>query len=195
MGNSKIIFGNEVLIDLTSDTVESSKILSGYTAHDKSGEVITGNCTFDADTSDANATAGEVLNGKTAYVNGSKVTGSMSNRGGVTGTISAVNDSYTIQNGYHDGSGSVSIDSTEKSKIIAGNIKSGVSILGVTGTYEGEGGTGQAKTATPYTTSQVITPDEGYDYLTQVTINAIKKDVTPNPQGGNTVTIGDVAPV
>lgn len=195
MGNSKIIFGNEVLIDLTSDTVEASKILSGYTAHDKSGEVITGNCTFDADTSDANATTGEVLSGKTAYVNGSKVTGSMPNRGGVTGTISAVNDSYTIQNGYHDGSGSVSIDSTEKSKIIAGNIKSGVSILGVTGTYEGEGGTGQAKTATPYTTSQVITPDEGYDYLTQVTINAIKKDVTPNPQGGNTVTIGDVAPV
>jgi hypothetical protein len=50
----------------------------------------------------------------------------MPNRGAVTGTISAVNGEYTVQQGYHDGSGKVSIDSTEQAKIIASNIKSGV---------------------------------------------------------------------
>ena len=195
MANNKVIFGNEVLIDLTADTVEASKLASGYTAHDRSGVIITGTNTYDADTSDADATASEILDTKTAYVNGSKVTGTMPNRGAVTGTISTVAGEYSIQNGYHDGSGTVGIDSTEQAKIIAGNIKAGVEILGVTGDYTGEAISAQAKTSTPYTTSQVILPDSGYDYLSQVTVNAISRTDTPNAAGGVTVTIGDVAPV
>lgn len=191
---SKVIYGNDTLIDLTSDTVEASKLLYGYTAHGRDGAPVTGSCTFDADTSDADATAGEILNTKTAYVNGTKITGSMPNRGAVTGYISDKTVPYTIQNGYHDGSGSVAIDSTEAAKIIADNIKDGVSILGVTGTYTGEGVTAQAKTATPYTTQQVILPDSGYDYLSQVTVSAIYYDETDNAAGGKTVTIGTVAP-
>lgn len=54
---NKIIFGGETLIDLTSDTVDASHLSYGYTAHDKSGAPITGTNTFDADTSDADATA------------------------------------------------------------------------------------------------------------------------------------------
>ena len=194
MANNKVIFGNEVLIDLTADTVEASKLASGYTAHDRSGVIITGTNTYDADTSDADATASEILDTKTAYVNGSKVTGTMPNRGAVTGTISTVAGEYSIQNGYHDGSGTVGIDSTEQAKIIAGNIKSGVEILGVTGDYTGEEVTAQAKTATPYTTQQVILPDSGYDYLSQVTVNAIAYEETDNVAGGKTATIGTVAP-
>lgn len=190
---NKVIYGGQTLIDLTADTVTEDKILSGYTAHVASGETVTGTCTYDADTSDANALASEILNTKTAYVNGSKVTGEMPNRGGVTGSISSKDQEYTIQSGYHDGSGKVGIDSSEKSKIIAGNIKSGVQILGVTGTYEGEGGTGQTKTVTPLTTAQTVLPDAGYDYLTQVNVNAITYVETPNPQGGLTVQIGAVA--
>lgn len=193
MAKNKIIYGDTVLIDLTSDTVDAEHLLSGYTAHDKSGNIITGTNTYDADTSDADATAAEILNTKTAYVNGNKLTGSMPNRGAIAETIDDKDDTITIPNGYHDGSGTVEIDATEKAKIIAGNIKDGVEILGVTGTYTGEGVTAQAKTATPYTTQQVILPDSGYDYLSQVTVDAIAYTETPNAYG-TTVTIGTVAP-
>lgn len=194
MATNKVVFGNTTLIDLTADTVDAAHMLTGYTAHDRSGTIITGSCDYDADTSDATATQAEILNTKTAYVNGVKLTGSMPNRGAVTGTISTKAGTYAIQQGYHDGSGSVGISSTEQAKIIAGNIKSGVQILGVTGTYSGEAVTAQTKNATPYTTAQTILPDSGYDYLSQVNVAAIAYTETDNAAGGKTVTIGTVAP-
>ena len=187
---NKFIYHGSTKFDLTSDTIEASKLLDGYTAHDKSGAPITGTCTFDSDTSDDTAAVAEILIGKTAHARGSKLTGTMPNRGAATGTISTVDGEYTIQQGYHDGSGKVSIDATEQNKIIAGNIKSGIQILGVTGSYAGETVTAQAKTATPSNVQQVITPDSNYDYLSQVTVNAIPYTETDNSAGGFTITIG-----
>lgn len=187
---NKVIYGGQTLIDLTGDTVTASDILTGKKAHDKSGAQITGTCSYDADTSDADATAAEILATKTAYVAGSKITGSMPNRGAATGTISTKAQQYTIQNGYHDGSGKVSISSTEQAKIIATNIRQGVTILGVEGTMSGsEDVHAQTKTVTPATTAQTVTPDTGYNYLTQVTVNAIPYVETDNASGGITVTI------
>lgn len=194
MAYNKIIYGNTTLIDLTPDTVTADKLLTGVTAHNRAGEQITGTCDYDADTSDATATADEILAGETAYVNGSKVTGTMPNRGGQSGTISDLNTPYDIPLGFHDGTGTVSIDSTEAAKINPNNIKDGVSILGVTGTYTGEGVTFQQKTAEPYTTQQTIVADAGYDGLSQVTVEAIYYNETPNAAGGMTVTIGKEAP-
>lgn len=196
MAKNKVIYGGQTLIDLTDANLgknDGDQILSGKTAYGNDGEKITGTCTFDADTSDANATAAEILSGQTAYVNGQKITGTMPNNGAVSGEIDDVSQAYTIPAGYHDGSGTVEVESTEAAKIIPGNIKDGVEILGVTGTYTGEGVTAQAKTVTPYTTQQVILPDANYDYLSQVTVNAISYTETPNAYG-TTVTIGDVAP-
>lgn len=191
MANSKIIYAGQTLIDLTSDTVEASKLLSGITAHGKDGELVTGTCTYDANTQDATATAAEILTGKTAYNKGSKVTGTMPNRGGATLTISAKDDAVSIPQGYHDGSGTASIDATEQAKIIAGNIREGVTILGVEGTMSGtEGAKPQAKTVTPTSQAQVILPDEDYNYLSQVTVNAIPYSESENSAGGITVTIG-----
>lgn len=189
---SKVVYGGKTLIDLTADTVTADKLLSTYTAHDKSGAPITGSCTFDADTSDATAAVAEILAGKTAYVNGNKLTGTMKNNGAVTGTISKKAEAYSIPIGYHDGSGKVSISSTEQAKIIATNIRAGVSILGITGTMSGtEGAKAQAKTATPSTTQQTILPDSagGYNYLTQVTVEPIPYTESDNAAGGTTVTI------
>lgn len=84
------------------------------------------------DTSEATADATKVLTGETVYANG-LVTGSMPNNGAVTAFITAKSQGITIAEGYHNGSGSVSIDANERNKIVTGNIKSGVTILGVSG--------------------------------------------------------------
>lgn len=187
---NKVIYGGNTLIDLTGDTVTADKILSGFKAHAASGAPITGSCTYDADTSDATATVAEILATKTAYKNGSKLTGTMPNRGAVTGTITTVDGTYTIQNGYHDGSGTVGISSTEQAKIIASNIREGVEILGVTGTMSGQEDVhAQTKTVTPTVAGITVTPDSGYNYLTQVTVSAIPYTETDNAAGGKTVTI------
>lgn len=197
MAKNKVIYGNTTLIDLTDATLEATdgdQILSGQSAYGRDGEKITGTCTYNADTTDATAEASDVLSGETFYGSqGTKITGTMVNNGSVSGTIDDLSTPYSIPAGYHDGGGTVSIDSTEEAKIIPGNIKDGVEILGVTGTYTGEGVTAQAKTATPYTTSQTILPDANYDYLSQVTVEAIYYNETAN-QYGTTVTIGNVAP-
>lgn len=189
---SKIIYGGTTLIDLTADTVAANKLLYGYTAHGADGEEITGSCTFDADTSDANATADEILSGKTAYKNGSKLTGTMTNRGGVAGVISTKAGEYTVPQGYHDGSGKVSIDSTEQAKIIAENIRQGVTLLGVAGSMSGsEDVKAEIKNVTPSTAAQTILPDAtgGYNYISQVNVAAISYVETENSAGGLTATI------
>ena len=190
MAYNKVIYGSNVLIDLTADTVAADKLLDGFTAHGADGEVVTGTCEFDASTADATATAEDILNGKTAYASGAKVTGSMPNRGAVTGTLSTKAGQYTIPNGYHNGNGAVNISSTEQAKIIAGNIKAGVTILGVSGSYSGESVSVQEKSVTPTTSQQTVSPDTGYDYLSAVVVAAIPYVEEANSAGGVTVTIG-----
>lgn len=192
---NKIIVNGQTKIDLTSDTVTADKLASGYTAHDKSGAPITGTSTFDSDTTDATALEGEILSGKTAYINKVKVTGTMPNRGAVAGTISTVDGTYTVANGYHDGSGTVQIDDTEQAKITATNIKAGVTILGVTGTMTGtEDVIAGSPTVTPSFSAQTIVPDStatpAQNYLAQVTVNPIPVTEVDNSQGGITLTIG-----
>ena len=188
---SKVVLSNgTTLIDLTGDTITASDLLTGVTAHDKSGASITGTCSYDSDTSDDTAAVGEILAGKTAHARGAQLTGTMTNNGGVTGTISTKEGQYTVPQGYHDGSGQVGISSAEQAKIIAGNIKAGVQILGVTGSYGGETISAQAKSATPSWSQQNIQPDTGYDYLSGVTVAAIPIAYSDNAAGGQTVTIG-----
>ena len=85
-----------------------------------------------------NAAVTDVLATKTfSNATGTGKTGTMPNNGAVAILIDNIADSVTIAAGYHDGSGTVVIDPTETAKIIADNIKSGVTILGVLGTYTG----------------------------------------------------------
>lgn len=189
---SKVVLSNgTTLIDLTGDTVTASDLLTGVTAHDKSGATITGTCSFDSDTSNDTAAVGEILAGKTAHARGALLTGTMTNVGAQTGSITTKAQQITITQGYHDGSGKVSIASAEQAKIIATNIRQGVTILGVEGSMSGsEGVVAQSKTATPSWTSQTVSPDTGYTHLSQVTVVSIPIAYSDNSAGGQTVTIG-----
>lgn len=191
MPNSKIVVDGDVLLDLTADTVEAGKLAKGVTAHDKAGNQITGTNTNDVDSSNLTATAAEILEGKTAAAGGQVLTGTMPNNGAVNKTISSVDDVITIPIGFHDGSGTVKISDTEKAKLTPENIRQGVVVMDVEGTYSGAGEvTAQAKEVTPTFEAQTVLPDEGYNYLTQVKVKPIPVTRTENAAGGITVTIG-----
>ena len=95
------------------------------------------------DTTNVDAVAGDVLDGKTIVTASGEVEGTMPNNGAVSKTLDATanNQSYTVPAGYHNGSGAVTI------------------VL-------------ETKTATPTTSSQSITPTNG-KVLSKVTVNAI----------------------
>lgn len=195
---SKVVYGNETLIDLTDDTVVAAALLSGYTAHGADGAPITGSCQYDADTKDATATANDILSGKTAYKNGAKITGSMTNVGKQTSVLADKSVPVSITAGYHDGSGTVALDSTSAAALIADNVRQGVTILGVTGTMSGsEDVKATSLSATPYTAAATYLPSDlgDYNYFSQVTVNAIAYSTASNPGGGITATIGTVKSV
>ena len=80
------------------------------------------------DTSDADAAAGDMLKNKTGYVNGSKITGSIESLGATTYTPGT--SDQTISAGQYL-SGAQTISGSQY--LVAANIKSGVTIFGVTG--------------------------------------------------------------
>lgn len=188
---NKVILGKEVKLDLSSDTITADKLASGVTAHDKSGAPITGTNDYDVNSQDATAAVAEILKDKTAYARGAKLTGTMPNNGAVSKEITTVAEEYTVPMGYHDGSGKVKIAATEQAKLIPANIKQGVEVLGVTGTLEPSSDvSAHAKSVTPTFSAQTVLPDQGYDYLSQVTVAAIPYTETDNSAGGVTLTIG-----
>lgn len=190
---NKVVYGTQIILDLTGDTITDDKLLAGYTAHDASGKPIIGTCTFDVNSQDADIKVAEMLVGKTAYARGTKLTGTMPSIGAITKTITTKDQVISIPTGYHDGSGTVSISPDEAAKIIAENIRQGVVILGVEGTMSGtEEVKAQSVTATPTSVQQTILPNtsEGYNYIAQVVVEAIPYAESDNSAGGKTVTIG-----
>ena len=194
---SKVVYGNETLIDLTSDTVSAAALLSGYTAHGPDGAPISGACTYNVDTSGDTVAVAAVLSGTTFHnAAGALQTGTMPNIGKQTSTLVSRDSAVAIQAGYHDGSGSIGLGSTDKAALISNNIREGVTILGIVGNMTGsEDVKATGLSATPYTTSKTYQPSDlgDYNYFSQVTVNAIAYATTTNGGGGITATIGTVS--
>ena len=114
------LFGLEMIKVVNTLGINASKVAKGQTIAGISGTY----------TSDANAVAGNILSGKTAYVNGSKITGSMPSRSATTYTPGTSNQ--TIASGqYLSGAQTIKGDAN----LVAANIAKGKSIFGISGTY------------------------------------------------------------
>lgn len=100
----------------------AGNIRSGVKIFNVTGSYAGSSSSGGTDTSDADATAANILSGKTAYVNGSKLTGTMTNNGAVSKTMTA-NGSYTIPAGYHNGSGKVTVNVSSSSGSSNNNIE------------------------------------------------------------------------
>lgn len=130
------------------------------------------------------ATTAQNITPDSGYDGLSKVTINAATKQNKTVAPSTSQQTVSPDSGYY-GLNAVTVSAVTKtidSNIAAGNIKSGVTILGVTGNYSGGSITLQEKTVTPTVNQQSVTPDTGYGGLSKVTVNAATKQnktVTP----------------
>lgn len=188
--NNKVVLSDgTVLIDLTMDDVKPEHVQKGIKFHDKTGAEKTGTNTKTVDASGVTAEAAEVLAGET-FGRGSEVaTGTMPNNSGKNVLVTDKTGT-SIPRGYYDGSGVAKIFEEDAAKIVPSNIKEGVTILGITGSFGADDISSQSKEVKPTFADQQISPDSGYSFLSGVLVKAIPVLYTDNNAGGQTVTIG-----
>ncbi len=188
--NNKVSLSDgTVLIDLSQDDIKPEHVQKNIHFHDKSGAPQVGTNTKTVDASEVTAEAAEVLAGRT-FGKGDRVeTGTMPDNSGSTYEMNTTSP-IPIPLGYQDGSSKVKFSDNELAKLVPENIKQGVSILGVEGGFGADDIEAQSKTVKPTFAEQVIQPDEGYTFLTNVTVQAIGVEYRDNDAGGKTVIIG-----
>lgn len=192
MANNKVALSTgEVLIDLTQDDVKPEHVQDGIYFHDKTGVRQKGSNKKTVDASEATAEAAEVLKGRTFGKGEELQVGTMPDNSGKEVIISD-KDGTPLSRGYYDESSTVKLSEADRAKLIPENIKEGVTILGVPGTFGTDDFSAQTKQVTPKFGPQIVNPDPGYAFLSAVEVGGIPVTRTDNEFGGTTVTIGPV---
>ena len=165
------LFGLEMSKVVNTLGINASKVAKGQTIAGISGTY----------TSDANAVAGNILSGKTAYINGNKITGTISSKGAATYTPGKSNQ--TIASGqYLSGTQTIKGDAN----LIASNIKKGVSIFGITGTSTGNVSNLTPLASYPYTSTNKV--ERIYNCTSFYTYYIATSHVTDGLTSNNTAT-------
>jgi hypothetical protein len=189
--NNKITLKTgEVIIDLTQDDIKPEHVQKDIYFHDKTGERKQGTNTKTVDASGATAEASEVLLDRTFGKGSEMQKGTMPDNSGKDVVITN-KDGTSIPVGYSDGSGKAKLSDSDIAKLIPGNIKEGVTILGVEGDFGTDDFSATSKEITPTFEEQTFNPaDDGVSFYSSVKVNAIPVTRQDNEFGGVTVTIG-----
>lgn len=191
MPNNKIALKTgEVLLDLTQDDVREENVDEGIYFHDKTGERKRGTSKRTVDASSATAEAREVLKGRTFGKGSEMREGTMPDNSG-TPVVIDKKDGVLIPEGYFDGVTPVVLSEKDLANLVPGNIKEGVKILDVEGSFGTDDFSAQTKQVTPTFSPQIVNPDPGYAFLASVEVGGIPITRTENEFGGITVTIGE----
>ncbi|MFS1513908.1 hypothetical protein VQL36_15895 [Chengkuizengella sp. SCS-71B] len=165
-------------VDLKSENIKKGVSLFGVNG---ASDVV--------DTGDATAGASNILTDKTAYVNGSKITGTMTNRGSVA--ITPGTSKKSIASGYHSGSGYVVGDAD----LTAANIKKGKNIFGVAGSFTSDATAGASNILTgktAYVNGSKITGTMTNRGSVAITPGTSKKSIASGYHSGSGYVVGDV---
>lgn len=189
----------------------SSVIINPYTLEtDSSTLTQNGTYTFTPQNADALSSVtidvsveGEIINNQSKTVDCSTASQTVTFDSGYTGLSSVTVNAANLQvinvgpsTSYYESTPSLPYIGYSKVEIMpvtasidqniqAGNIKNGVTILGVTGNYTGTVINNQNKTVNSSTSSQTVTYDSGYTGLNQVTVNAVTSSIDSNITAGN----------